>query len=71
MLCLNIEVKNLKLPVEHDFREQHVLEGCDGVLVLDRVVLLEGFVEVGKRGLEVALVGRVQDARLKFKLTIY
>lgn len=52
------------LRVQHDLGHEHVLEGVNGHGVVDRVVLLEGLEEVGEGGLEVLLLGRVQDARL-------
>ena len=49
-------------PVEHDLAHQHVLEGGDRLGTVDRVVALERLVEVGEGGLEVLLIGGMQDA---------
>lgn len=48
--------------VEHDFAEQHVFQGCDGSRTVNRVVALEGFIEIWVRSLPIFLLCCVNDS---------
>lgn len=52
--------------VGHDLRENHILEGTDGVgLISSQLKSFQSLVAIGIRRLEILLIGRIQNTRLK------
>lgn len=56
---------NIIRQTEHDFAQQHVLEGCECLDVLDAVISLKSLIEIRECCLEIAFVGCVENSGLK------